>query len=120
MKLKLDENLPSDLAKNLKRRGHDVDTVAEENLEGEADSTVLEAATSHERMMISLDRGFGDVQMHPPGTHYGVVVLRPVSQDPTSIDQLVDRFLDEHDLAEFERCLVVVEPQRIRVRRPGE
>lgn len=118
MRLKLDENLPSDLADNVSARGHDVDTVADEGLAGEDDAAVLTAATEHERMIITLDRGFGDVRIHPPGSHPGIVVLRPVSQDPTSVDHLVDRFLDGHDLADFEGCVVVVESERVRVRRP--
>lgn len=118
MKLKLDENLPSDLADNLSARGHEVDSVVHEGLAGEDDVAVLKAATEHQRLIVTLDRGFGDVRLHPPGSHPGIVVLRPVSQDPASIDRLVDRFLEKHDLADFEGCLVVVEPERVRVRRP--
>lgn len=72
----LDENLPSDLADNLSSRGHDVDTVADEGLSGEGDATVLTTATQHERVIMTLDRGFGDVRIHPPGSHPGIVVLR--------------------------------------------
>jgi predicted nuclease of predicted toxin-antitoxin system len=118
MRLKLDENLPSDLADNLSSRGHDVDTVADEGLSGEDDPTVLTAAIQHERLIMTLDRGFGDVRIYPPGSHPGIVVLRPVNQDPRSIDRLVDRFLDEHGLADFKRCPVIVEPGQVRVRRP--
>jgi len=49
-----------------------------------------------------------------------VVVLRPASQDPVSILELVDRLLDVHELEEFCHCVVIVEPRRIRVRRPND
>jgi hypothetical protein len=41
-----------------------------------------------------------------------------MSQDSASIGRLVERLLDDHDLTRFERCVVVVEPERVRVRRP--
>lgn len=120
MKLKLDENLPRDLAGELSRRGHDVDTVLDEQLGGRKDPVVVQAATDEDRLVITLDRGVGDIRTFPPGSHAGVVVLRPVSQDPASVVTLIDRLLDAHDLEEFSRCVVIVEPQRVRIRRPDE
>lgn len=120
MRLKVDENLPRDLADELTRRGHDVDTVLDEQLGGRKDPVVVQAATDDERTIITLDRGVGDIRSFPPGSHAGVVVLRPVSQDPVSILTLVDRLLDAHELEEFSRCVAIVEPQRVRVRRPDD
>lgn len=120
MRVKLDENLPRDLADELDRRGHNVDTVLDEELGGRTDPVVVQAATDARRMVITLDRGVGDIRHFPPGSHAGVVVLRPVSQAPASILELADRLLDAHELAEFSGCVVIVEPQRVRVRRPGD
>jgi predicted nuclease of predicted toxin-antitoxin system len=120
VKLKLDENLPHDLAGELARRGHDVDTVLDEQLGGHKDPVVVQAATEDDRMVITLDRGVGDIRNFPPGTHAGVVVLRPASQDPASILTLIERLLGIHELEEFSRCVVIVEPQRVRVRRPDD
>jgi predicted nuclease of predicted toxin-antitoxin system len=58
VRLKLDENLPRDLADELARRGHDVDTVLDgEHLGGRKDPVVVQAATDDERLVITLDRG---------------------------------------------------------------
>ena len=118
MRLKLDENLPHDLADALTRQGHDADTVLDEQLGGRKDPVIVQAATDDDRMVITLDRGVGDIRSFPPGSHAGVVVLRPSSQDPASILALVDRLLDGYDLEDFSRCVAIVEPQRVRVRRP--
>ena len=118
MKLKLDENLPDDLAAELVGRGHDVDTVLDEQLGGQDEPAVVGAATDADRMLVTLDRGVGDLRYHPPGNHAGIVVLRPASQDPDSILQLVTRFLRAHDLEELRGCIVIAEPLRIRLRRP--
>jgi predicted nuclease of predicted toxin-antitoxin system len=120
VRVKLDENLPRDLVEVLIRRGHDVDTVLDEQLGGQADSIVVETAADGGRMVITLDRGVGDIRRFPPGSHAGVVVLRPVSQDPDSICELVDRLLDVQVLEGFNGCVVIVEPRRVRVRRPEE
>lgn len=120
MRLKLDENLPHDLADEFVRRGHDVDTVLDEELGGRKDPVIVQAATDDDRMVVTLDRGVGDIRSFPPGSHAGVVVLRPLSQDPASILELVDRLLGAHELEEFRRCVAIVEPQRVRIRRPDD
>lgn len=59
MRLKLDENLPRNLADDLTRRGHDLDTVLDEQLGGRKDQVVVRAATDDDRMLLTLDRGIG-------------------------------------------------------------
>ena len=118
MKLKLDENLPYDVAPTLVRRGHDVHTVVEEQLAGRGDPVVVAAATHEDRLLFTLDRGIGDLRHYPPGSHAGIVVLRPVAQDPGSILALTERLLRAHTLDDLRGCVVVVEPRRIRIRRP--
>lgn len=120
MRLKLDENLPTSLTGELARRGHDVDTVLDEHLGGREDPVVVQAATDDRRLLLTLDRGIGDIRSYPPGSHAGVVVLRPTSQDPASISELISRLLDAHDLDDFSRCVAIVEPTRVRIRRPGD
>ncbi len=120
MKLKLDENLPRDLADDLAAGGLDIDTVVDEGLGGAADEAVVEAATADDRILLTLDRGVGDLRRFPPGSHAGVVVLRPTSQDPESIIALSARLLRSEDLDDLVGCVVVVDPLRVRIRRPGK
>lgn len=93
MKLELDENLPHDLTSDLAGRGHDVHTVHDEHLAGRKEPVVVRAVAGEDRMVLTLDRGVGDLRHYPPGSHAGIVVLRPTSQDPDSILELIDRFL---------------------------
>lgn len=118
MRFKLDENLPTGLAAQLTVRGHDADTVIDEGLDGHPDPIVVAAATEAERMLVTLDRGIGDLRRYPPGSHAGVLVLRPTSQDPASVLDLVDRLLQTHGLDDLAGCVVIVEPRRVRIRRP--
>jgi predicted nuclease of predicted toxin-antitoxin system len=54
VKLKLDENLPLSLKARLARGGHDVDTVADENLQGAEDPRVPAAAGDEGRLLLTL------------------------------------------------------------------
>lgn len=69
-------------------------------------------------MLLTLDRGVGDLRRYPPGSHAGIVVLRPVAQDPESILALIERLTRARPLDELRGCVVVVEPSKVRIRRP--
>jgi predicted nuclease of predicted toxin-antitoxin system len=116
---KADENIPTRVVRLLHQHGHDVTTVLDEDLVGASDRSLAEAAAAEDRMLITLDRGFGDVRLHPPGTHPGILVLHPREARPDAILTLMESFLSEHDLEAFARCNVVVEPEAVRIRRPG-
>ena len=120
MRVKLDENLPASLLGLLRDRGLSVDTVAEEGLTGCADSAVLSAATSEDRMVITLDRGFGDIRQYPPGTHGGIVVLRLRSDGADAVRDAVESLLNHHDLADLIGAITVVHDDTLRIRRPTE
>jgi predicted nuclease of predicted toxin-antitoxin system len=81
VRLKLDENLPAEARLAAASLGHDVDTVIDEGLGGAGDPEVLAAATTEQRFLVTLDRGFGDVRRYPPGSHPGIVVIRADQQD---------------------------------------
>jgi predicted nuclease of predicted toxin-antitoxin system len=119
VRVKLDENLPHDLATALRRDGHDVDTVVEERLAGESDPVVVAAATDEGRIVLTLDRGIRDLRRYPPGSHAGILVLRPAAQDRQHpVSHLIQRLVNTHPLDELRSCVVVVEPRKVRIRRP--
>jgi predicted nuclease of predicted toxin-antitoxin system len=62
VKFKFDENLPVSSARALTGCGHDVDTVAAEGLTGAAGLEVVAAAAAGARVLITLDRGVGDIR----------------------------------------------------------
>jgi hypothetical protein len=76
LKIKLDENIPATLSEILPQQGHDVDTVADENLTGRDDRTVWEAAQTEKRFFITQDLDFSDLRDFPPNSHGGLLLLR--------------------------------------------
>lgn len=118
MRIKLDENISLYLKPLLEQEGHDASTVADEGLLGQDDGKVALAAKTEARVLFTLDLEFADLRKFPPGSHTGVVLFRPRSLGPLSVNDFVMRFVRETNLSEFFGCVVVVDPQRVRVRRP--
>jgi predicted nuclease of predicted toxin-antitoxin system len=119
VKIKLDENLSRQLKGPLSQQGHDVSTALEEGLLGKVDVEGGAAAKSENRMIFTLDLDFADLRKFLPGSHPGVILFRPRSMGPSAVNQFVLKFAQQTELSELARCLAVVEPHRIRVRRPS-
>jgi len=68
-------------------------------------------------MIFTLDRGFGDLA-RAVGAHAGVVVFRLPKQDAKSAAMVLARFVAQFDLDELGGCTVIVQPDRVRIRRP--
>ncbi len=120
MRVKVDENLPESAARAVRAvraAGHDTDTVREEGLAGSPDPDVMKAAVAGDRIVFTLDRGFGDLA-RALGDHAGVVVFRLPKQDARSVTAVVMRFVAQFALDELAGCTVIVQPDRVRIRRP--
>lgn len=91
----------------------------EESLGGRDDPTVLSAAIDEGRLLLTLDRGFGDVRAYAPGTHPGIIVLRPDDQRVPTVVAMVEMIVDHHDVDELAGCITVVQRNVLRVRRPN-
>jgi predicted nuclease of predicted toxin-antitoxin system len=120
MKLKLDENLSRHLKPVLTAMGHDVSTTADENLLSRPDTEVARAAATEERMLLTLDVEFADLRKYPPGSHPGIILFRPLSMGPLSVNRFIADFLRSTDLPKLAGCVAVVEPGRVRVRSPEQ
>ena len=80
----------------------------------------LGAAARELRMLLSLDLGFADIRMYPPGSHPGIIVFRPASLGFRTIIQFATEVVSQSDLNALAGCVVVAEPGRTRVRWPKE
>lgn len=118
MRLKLDENITVAAKDPLVALGHDVDTVADEDLTGRPDPDVLAAAVTDERALVTCDLGFGDPRTYPPGNHRGVILLRLRDQQPDNVVSVLQALAKNHDLDELAGCVVVVTEGLIRIRWP--
>ncbi|MBI3786301.1 MAG: DUF5615 family PIN-like protein [Deltaproteobacteria bacterium] len=118
MRVKLDENLPAELADDLRQLGHEVDSVASEGLTGRPDSTVARAARKARRVLFTLDKGLGDIRRFPPRLYDGIVIFRLSSNGRTNTRHAVLSALSIlGSQRQFAGRLFVVTENGLRVRR---
>jgi len=118
MRIKLDENLPLELAEDLRSLRHLVDTVADERMEGRPDSFVADAARRARRCLFTLDKGLGDIRQYRPKTYRGIVLFRFRRVGRIAVRRAVLELLPEIERRQpLKGQLLVVSDSAIRVRR---
>ncbi len=116
MRLKLDENIGRRGLDFLRARGHDVMTVWDQDLHGVTDAQLFEICASEGRVLVTLDRDFGQVLRFPPEKSAGVVLL-DLGRRATA-ECIIDRIKDFLAVAETNSvagALWIVEPGRVRI-----
>jgi predicted nuclease of predicted toxin-antitoxin system len=116
LKFKVDENLPAEHAAILREAGHEADTVADQKLSGSDDSTLAERCRTGDRILLTLDLDFANVQSYPPKSHAGIIVFRSNSQDKSTLISLLRRLLPVLAGRSPNGQLWIVERDRIRYR----
>jgi len=116
MRFKLDENLPREIADDLRSFGHDADTIAEEALTGADDKVVLQAALAADRILMTLDKGIASLLQNPLPQHAGIVLVRPDAVGRTAVATFMRSRLSHLLEMELAHKLTVVTATRIRIR----
>ena len=75
MKIKLDENIGTRGSELLAERAHDVSTVRDQKLSGAPDENIFAVCAAEGRVLVTLDRDFGEVLRFPPEQSAGIVIL---------------------------------------------
>jgi predicted nuclease of predicted toxin-antitoxin system len=117
MKLKLDENLPLQLAAVLKNLGHDVHTLRDEGLTGRADKEIWVRAQRESRFLVTQDMDFSDSREFAPGSHKGILLVRLRSPDRTALLKRVGELFQNENVTGWLGCFVVATERKIRVLR---
>jgi predicted nuclease of predicted toxin-antitoxin system len=118
MHIKVDEDLPRAVALRLRDRGYESSTVSEQNLGGFKDPALWRMVQEHRQFLITGDKGFGDIRKYPPGTHGGILLLRPAEDGIRPLLELFEQVLTAvPDLRELEGLLTVASPRGLRIRR---
>jgi predicted nuclease of predicted toxin-antitoxin system len=116
LRVKLDENLPTDLRDLIRARGHDAHTVEDEGAKGRPDEFVAALVRDERRILITLDVEFGDLRVYPPKEYAGIVLLRLKRQGKSHLLALAPRILDALETTPIDGRLWVVDDDKIRVR----
>ena len=117
MHIKVDEDLPPKAAQILRERGYSAVSVIEQGFGGWKDPDLWKVVQTEQRFLITADKGFADIRVYPPGTHAGVLLLRPDEDGIRPILELLESVLRSFDLNTLARTVTVAHPRGIRVRR---
>lgn len=118
MRIKIDENLPLQIALRLKSFGHDVHTAQYEGLSGCADRVIWETVQRDERFLITQDLDFSDARRFAPGTHHGILLIRMHSPSRLSLIERIEELFQNENVSGWTGCFVVATDRKVRVRRP--
>lgn len=120
MHIKVDEDLPAVAAQRLRDGGYYVSSILDQGMGGWKDTRVWQAVQEHGQFLITADKGFGDLRRYPPGTHGGVLLLRPDEDGIRPVLDLLDHVLATYRIESLAGLLTVATPRSIRIRRAGE
>ena len=119
MKIKLDENLGERGAELFRQSGHEVATVADQNLTSAIDDQLAAVCAKEGQCLVTLDLDFSNPFLFPPGEHAGIAVLRPPHQhsveDIWDLCKLLSQGMAQEDIS---GKLWIVQRGRIREYRP--
>lgn len=116
MKFKIDENLPAEFASIFREATFEAHTVTDERLSGTEDSRLFDRCREENRVLVTLDLDFANVQTYPPKSHPGVIVFRSRSQDKSTLIDLLKRLIPVLKRRSAGQELWIVERDRIRYR----
>ncbi|MGO9200479.1 MAG: DUF5615 family PIN-like protein [Limisphaerales bacterium] len=118
MKIKLDENLPEALVRELAVLGHEVDTVRLEGIAGKPDPDVWQAAQNAGRFLITQDLDFSDIRKFAPGTHHGLLLVRLRVPGRLALAARITEAFRGEDVGSWCRGFVVLTDRKLRLQRP--
>ena len=116
--VKVDEDLPGDIASLCIAASHDATTVYLLGHSGLPDDQLWPVVQSEQRMLFTADKGFANARLYPPGSHAGVVLFRLPRESRAGYIRLAEFLLAQLKLDDIIGAIVVVSPDAIRVLRP--
>jgi len=117
IRVKVDENLARSHVALLERAGYDARSVYDQELSGAEDAALWERVVEEQRFFITLDLDFSDVRQFPPGSHPGILLLRPRNSSRTAVTSVLERVLREYPLDQLAGCLTIADEVYTRIRR---
>jgi predicted nuclease of predicted toxin-antitoxin system len=118
MQIKVDEDLPRQVVALLREKGYQADSVIDQAMSGWKDAELWRRIQAENRFLVTADKGFADIRVYPPGTHAGLMLLRPDQDGIRPTVELLARVLQSYDLNALAGTTTVATPRGVRVRKP--
>lgn len=117
MKFLVDECVGPTVAEWLKKNNYDAISIYD-YMPGIDDNTVLDKAFSENRILITSDKGFGEMIFKHNKQHCGVLLLRLIDERPKNKIHILQNILKNY-LSELSYNFIVVTETTIRIIKPS-
>jgi len=117
VRVKVDEDLPRQIADMAVVHGHDATTVLAQGWQGTPDDVLWGRIQSEQRWLVTADKGFGDLRRYAPGSHSGIILLRSPEENRHNYLELAAMAFARLALDDIAGAVVVVTPRGVRIRR---
>lgn len=114
MKFMMNENVSGTVIRTLRQRGHDVCSV-KESLRGASDEEVLQRTRAEQRVLVTHDKGFGELAFRfglPASC--GIILLRVAGASPDEDNERILEVLEARQ--DWAGHFAVITDDRIRMR----
>ncbi|MBI3293055.1 MAG: DUF5615 family PIN-like protein [Elusimicrobia bacterium] len=116
MQFLVDENVAHSTVQFLRLLGHDVLDVKEEHWFGLPDDKLVRIARREQRIILTLDKDFGNILVFPPKQAVGVLLIDLRNPHPTAVNSLLKSFLKGKNDAFFRHKLFLLNEWQVRIR----
>ena len=117
--LLLDQNIPGEVARWLREKqpAWKITHVGEIGLSGRPDEEIFRWAQANQAIIITYDEDFADARLFPLGSHRGIVRLRVWPTTIEVTEAALDRLLTQVPEADLTGSLIIIDREKIRLRR---
>lgn len=115
MRFLADENIACSTINMLKKSGYDVKDHKELRLTGKKDEVVIKKANDQERIIITLDKDFGNIMRHPLESHCGVILIAIKNATPVRVNFYLRELFNKIKKEKLKKSLVIVKENGFKI-----
>ena len=121
LQLLLDQNIPREVAGWLRKKvpTWKVFHTSEIGLSAKSDPEIFRWAQTNQAIVVSYDEDFADTRSFPLGSHHGIIRLRVWPTTVEVTQWALERVLAQVPESDLPGNLIIIDREKIRLRRPS-
>lgn len=115
-KFKLDENIPKSSLSIFSSKGVNAENVYNEGVSGCTDKKLIKICEKENRILVSQDLDFSDINLLRNTKIRGVVILRIKNQSSEKVNKTLIRFLNYLETRDINRQIIILDENKLRIK----
>lgn len=117
MKFLADMPVSPKTVEKLCEKGYDAVHLFSLGMKKADDEEVVEFAKQENRIILTMDLGFGEILAHSKEQRPGVIIFRVSHSTPTKVNSLLFDLLNSEASSDIEGSIIIIEEARVRIRK---